>query len=85
MLPAADYPWSPGHHPDEQIPALNDLIRSYAADNGITYLNYFDALSNGNNGMDEDLAKDGVHPTKKGYAIMAPLAEAAIASALAEK
>jgi lysophospholipase L1-like esterase len=67
------------------IPALNKLIREYAEKSGIIYLNYFDALTNGKNGMNPDLAKDGVHPTKKGYEIMAPLAETAIAEALAKK
>jgi lysophospholipase L1-like esterase len=31
--------------------------------------------------MKPGLAKDGVHPTGQGYAIMGPLAEAAIAAA----
>ena len=77
VLPAADYPWSPGHQPDVLIPALNKLIREYAEKSGIIYLNYFDALTNGKNGMNPDLAKDGVHPTKKGYEIMAPRAVSA--------
>ena len=34
-------------------------------------------------GLDPTLAKDGVHPTAAGYAIMAPLAEKSIAAALA--
>jgi lysophospholipase L1-like esterase len=37
------------------------------------------------NGLSEDLAKDGIHPTKKGYAIMEPLAEKAIAQAMKQK
>jgi lysophospholipase L1-like esterase len=35
--------------------------------------------------MDADSATDGVHPTRKGYELMAPLAEAAIKKALAKK
>jgi lysophospholipase L1-like esterase len=35
--------------------------------------------------MDVELAGDGVHPTKKGYEIMAPLAENAIGQALKNK
>jgi lysophospholipase L1-like esterase len=34
--------------------------------------------------MKPGLAKDGVHPTAEGYAVMAPLAEAAIAATLAK-
>lgn len=82
VLPAYDYPWKPGQSPNEKIPALNDLIRAYCMENNLVYLDYFTALTNGRNGMDKDLASDGVHPTKKGYEIMAPLAEAAIKEAL---
>jgi len=32
--------------------------------------------------MRRDLADDGVHPNAAGYAVMAPLAEAAVRSAL---
>jgi lysophospholipase L1-like esterase len=35
--------------------------------------------------MRRELAEDGLHPNKAGYAIMAPLAQAAIDKALASK
>ncbi len=82
VLPAEDYPWRPGLEPNKKIPALNEIIRAYAEQNDIVYLDYFSALTNDKNGMDADLAHDGVHPTKKGYEIMAPLAEQAISNAL---
>lgn len=82
VLPAYSYPWRPGLRPMEQIPALNALLKAYAEESGHVYLDYFTALANERNGMDEDLAHDGVHPTKKGYEVMAPLAEAAIREAL---
>jgi lysophospholipase L1-like esterase len=85
VLPAYDYPWRPGLNPKEKIPALNTAIRAYAAENDLVYLDYFSALANDKNGMDPELAADGVHPTKKGYEIMAPLAEAAITRALTNK
>jgi lysophospholipase L1-like esterase len=34
------------------------------------------------NGLPKELAEDGVHPTVEGYAIMKPLAEKAIKTAL---
>lgn len=82
VLPAYDFPWHPGMHPNEKIPELNKAIKAYADANQLVYLDYFPALANARNGMDADLAKDGVHPTRKGYEIMAPLAEAAIKKAL---
>ncbi len=85
VLPASDYPWSPGLGPDEKIPALNTEIKNYALENDLVYLDYFSALANNRNGMDPELAADGVHPTRKGYEIMAPMAEAAIEVVLGSK
>jgi lysophospholipase L1-like esterase len=39
-------------------------------------------MANAIGGLDPQLAEDGVHPTAKGYAVMAPLAEAAVGVAL---
>lgn len=82
VLPAADYPWKPGRDPAPKIIALNAWMTQYAAANGIVYLDYHSAMSDGNGGMREGLSGDGVHPNEAGYRIMAPLAEAAIAEAL---
>jgi lysophospholipase L1-like esterase len=84
VLPASDYPWRPGLRPDIKIPKLNAMIKEYANKQGAIYLDYFSAMVNGEQGLDPDLAHDGVHPTKKGYEIMAPLAEKAIKKALDE-
>ncbi len=82
VLPASDYPWRPGLEPNSKIPALNAMIKEYTKIAGIHYLDYFSALVNDENGMDKKLAHDGVHPTKAGYEIMAPLALNAIKKAL---
>jgi lysophospholipase L1-like esterase len=82
VLPAEDYPWRPGLKPNEKIPALNKMIREYCENADAVYLDYFSAMANSKNGLNEDLAHDGVHPTKKGYEMMAPLAEEAISKAL---
>ena len=82
VLPAEEYPWRPGLHPDVKIPRLNAMLRAYARDQDLVYLDYFTALANEKNGLDTALAEDGVHPTRRGYALMAPLAEEAIRAAL---
>ncbi len=84
VLPAEDYPWRPGLRPNEKIPALNTMIKDYAAANNFIYLDYFRALANSKNGMDKTLATDGVHPTRAGYEIMVPLVKTAIKKALAQ-
>jgi len=68
--------------PMTRIKALNDWIQSYASAHGDVYLDYFSAMTDHSGLMREDLTADDLHPNAKGYAIMAPLAEAAIASAL---
>ena len=82
VLPASEYRWKPGMQPAIKIPKLNAMIETYARNNNAVYLDYFSVLVNKENGMNRDLAEDGVHPTKKGYQIMAPLAEKAIEKAL---
>jgi len=82
VLPAHDYSWRPGLEPNIKIPKLNAMLKDYAESKGIIYLDYFSVMVDDRNGLPKRLAEDGVHPTKKGYAIMKPLAEQAIARAL---
>ena len=84
-LPAFDYPWKPGMEPAPKIVALNKMIKAYADKNKIVYVDYFSAMADDRDGLPTELAKDGVHPTKAGYNVMEPLAEAAIAKALKSK
>ncbi|HEY7056419.1 MAG TPA: SGNH/GDSL hydrolase family protein [Vicinamibacterales bacterium] len=68
--------------PMTRIRALNDWIKSYAEAHNDVYLDYFSAMVDQSGVMQEELTADDLHPNIKGYAIMAPLAEAAIARAL---
>lgn len=85
VLPAIDFPWRPGMEPAGKVVALNQLIKQFAEKEGLLYIDYFSAMVNDENGLREDLGEDGVHPNAKGYAIMEPLVEAAIAEALSER
>lgn len=85
VLPAFDYPWKPGLNPAEKISVLNEAINNYAKKNEIIYLDYFRSMVDERNGMKKEYSEDGVHPNKAGYKVMAPLAEQAIAKALAGK
>jgi lysophospholipase L1-like esterase len=82
VLPAFDYPWRPGMEPNVKIPELNKWIKAYAEKNKFIYVDYFSAMADDRNGLPSDLSKDGVHPNKKGYEIMQPMVEKAIAKAL---
>lgn len=81
-LPAYDYPWKPGLQPAGKIVALNKMLRDYSELKGHIYLDYFSAMADERNGLPKKFANDEVHPTKMGYEVMAPLAEAAITKAL---
>ncbi len=85
ILPAADYPWRPGIDPKPVIRSLNAWMRQYCAQKGYVYLDYYSAMVNADQGMKQELTIDGVHPNAAGYAVMSPLAEKAIAEALAKK
>jgi acyl-CoA thioesterase-1 len=82
ILPAFDYPWKPGLAPAPRIVAINSWLRSYAADHGHVFVDYHAAMKDARDGLPANLSKDGVHPLKAGYAIMAPLAQAGIDKAL---
>lgn len=69
------------HRPPEKILALNQWIKTYSAQHGDIYLDYFSAMLDDHGFLKRDLSEDGLHPNKAGYAIMAPLAEKAITEA----
>lgn len=68
--------------PLSTVRALNLWLADYAAKNGHVYLDYFSALADANGLLKAPLNDDGLHPNAAGYAVMAPLAEKAIAEAL---
>lgn len=82
VLPAYDYPWRPGLEPAGKIIRLNEMIRAFARENGMVYLDYFSAMADERNGLEEAYTYDGVHPNEEGYQVMGPLAEEAIEKAL---
>ncbi len=84
VLPAYDFPWRPGLDPAPKIVALNAWIKSYAAEKGYIYVDFHSAMKDQRDGLPGNLSKDGVHPTPAGYAVMNPLVEAGIKSALAQ-
>ncbi len=66
----------------EKIRELNRWMRNYCASTGCVYLDYFSAMVDPAGLLKKELAEDGLHPNADGYAIMQPLAEAAIQKAL---
>jgi len=71
--------------PHERILALNAWLKAYCAKNGLVYLDYFSAMVDDKGNLKRDLSDEGLHPNAAGYKVMAPLADKAIAKALASK
>ena len=89
LLPVSDYESRDGkpitqtvRRPPEKILALNKWIKSYAEAHRLVYLDYFSAMVDDKGFLKDELSDDGLHPNAKGYAVMNPLAEAAIALSL---
>jgi lysophospholipase L1-like esterase len=85
ITPAFDYPWKHGMEPVPKIRAINAWMKDYCEQHGYTWLDYYTALTDAEGGMKPGTSIDGVHPNEKGYAIMTPLAQAAVDTALNNK
>ncbi|HEY6118476.1 MAG TPA: SGNH/GDSL hydrolase family protein [Pyrinomonadaceae bacterium] len=89
LLPVSDYETRDGkpiiqtaRRPPAEIKELNHWMKSYASQNHLTYLDYFSAMADDKGFLKDELSNDGLHPNIKGYEVMNPLVEAAIAAAL---
>jgi lysophospholipase L1-like esterase len=70
VLPAYRFGWRKELEPANEIVRLNAMLREYAQKNGIAYVDYHSEMKDERNGLPENLAKDGVHPTAEGYELM---------------
>ena len=80
-LPARSFYWHPTiTDVPQKIYALHQLIRTYAEQHAIPYVDYYAAMVDEDGGLKPGLTDDEVHPTLAGYQIMEPI----ILSALPE-
>jgi lysophospholipase L1-like esterase len=88
ILPVSEYHVPVGgvpqttQRPMARIRRLNAWLEKYASDEGHVYLDYFTSMADDKGLLRAELSEDDLHPNERGYEIMAPLAEAAIARAL---
>ena len=85
ILPAGRFTWRPELTPAPTIRALNANLRRYAEAEGLVYVDYHAAMATPDGALRPELTGDGVHPNAAGYAIMRPLADAAIRRAAAAR
>ena len=83
VTPSADFWTTPGLDPGPKIVEINTWMRAFAAANGLIYADYHTALVGPGLGVKPGLSVDDMHPNAAGYAVMRPIAAAAIDRALA--
>jgi lysophospholipase L1-like esterase len=85
ITPSSRFWLFPEVKPAPRIAALNAWLKDYARSKGMIYVDYHTPLADGEQGLRADLGDEGLHPNRLGYAVMTPLAKAAIARALDER
>ena len=74
VIPAASFYWHPHvTGAAEKIVQFNTMLEEYAKANKIKYVDYHSAMKDERGGLPQNLANDGVHPTREGYDIMKSL------------
>jgi lysophospholipase L1-like esterase len=74
--------------PVGKLAAINGTLRDIVTETGSVYLNYYSVLVDtaaGTRQMKKEMTNNGIDPNDDAYVLMAPLAEKAIADALAAK
>ena len=85
LTPISDYvPNRPQtrSRPPADILKLNAWIKDYASKSGSIFADYYTATVDDRGWLKEGFSNDGLHPNEKGYALMVPVANAAIEQVL---
>ena len=84
VMPVSDYTArkQTPRRPPSDILRLNAWLREYAAKVKGVYADYFAALVDDKGMLKDGYSNDGLHPNAKGYQLIAPVAETAIAKAV---
>ena len=80
-LPCDTIPWNAAVvNTATHIVNLNTMLQDYAEANGITYVDYYSALTTPDGALASEYTNDRLHPNRAGYDIMEPIVLAALAS-----
>jgi acyl-CoA thioesterase I len=84
LTPISDYTKHPQseNRPPADILELNGWIKRYAARSGAIVADYYSAVVDAKGMFRDGYSDDGLHPNAQGYALLVPVAEAAIERAL---
>lgn len=85
LLPANKYYWSNAiENPSQEIIKVNEMIKAYAAEKNIPYVDYWTPLHDEADGMPEKYSSDGVHPNKDCYLVMQDILKPVVTEVLAK-
>jgi lysophospholipase L1-like esterase len=71
LAPVTALPWADGvANPRSRVLELNRWLEALAADQGLSYADYFTALADAKGTFRSDLTRDGLHPRRQAYALM---------------
>ena len=70
VLPANHFPWRPEIDPTKKVIQLNAMIKQYASEQNLRYVDYYTAMVDIKGGLQKQLGYDSIHPNKEGYKIM---------------
>lgn len=80
-LPTDTIPWNPSIiNTATHVVNLNTLLKDYADANGITYVDYYSALTTPDGALNPEYTFDRLHPNRAGYEVMEPIVLAALMS-----
>lgn len=78
-LPCDTIPWRPEVvNTATRVSALNALLKDYCDATGVTYVDYYTAMTTPEGALNPAYTADRLHPTRAGYDIMEPIILAAI-------
>ncbi len=70
ILPATAFSWRPDLYPADKIIQLNLMLKKYAFNKVIPFVDYYSAMVDSKIGLNKKYSDDGVHPNNEGYKVM---------------
>lgn len=70
LTPADTIPWRPEIKPAEKVGLLNDMLKKYAVQHDILFVDYYTKMVSTSGGLLPNLTTDGVHLNADGYFLM---------------
>lgn len=81
VLPCDTIPWNANVvNTATRVVSLNERLRDYADANGITYVDYYSALTTPDGALNPQYTNDRLHPNRAGYDVMEPIVLEALKS-----